>query len=279
MTTSELKCLYEYPFEVGEGPHWSADEKTLYWVDMLGFSINAFHQERKSYYSWPMPCAIAAVFCTDNLHFLRVVLSDGIALFNKKTGALKYEFKPILKDGEIFNDAKQDAQGRIWAVSKCAQHRHAVGGLYVIDGNDCRELDDQFIIGNGLGFSSDHRYFYTADSLAKTIYRYELNFDAGTVSSRQRFIDLTGAVGVPDGLCVDANDNIWSASWGGGVVRCFDTNAKQIETIRLPVSQVTCCCLGGADMKTLFITTAAYTFSDEDRRKEPLAGSVFYCDV
>jgi sugar lactone lactonase YvrE len=43
----------------------------------------------------------------------------------------------------------------------------------------------------------------------------------------------------------------------------------------MPVSNPTCLCFGGPDLRTLFITSAAKFLSPEQRAQEPLAGSLF----
>ena len=49
--------------------------------------------------------------------------------------------------------------------------------------------------------------------------------------------------------------------------------------VRLPVSQVTCPCLGGPDLRTMFITSAHQGLSEAQRKREPLAGSCFVVEV
>jgi sugar lactone lactonase YvrE len=45
--------------------------------------------------------------------------------------------------------------------------------------------------------------------------------------------------------------------------------------VQLPVSCPTCVCLGGPDLDTLFVTTASFSLSAEQRLQEPLAGGLF----
>jgi hypothetical protein len=47
--------------------------------------------------------------------------------------------------------------------------------------------------------------------------------------------------------------------------------------VRLPVSQVTSAAFGGADVGTLYITTALENFTADDLRKQPHAGDIFAC--
>ena len=85
------------------------------------------------------------------------------------------------------------------------------------------------------------------------------------------------AAGVPDGMTVDAEGNLWVACFGGGAVRCYSAAGKQIGAIALPVSQVTSCAFGGLDLSELYVTTARYHLSPEQLVEEPLAGATFVC--
>lgn len=51
---------------------------------------------------------------------------------------------------------------------------------------------------------------------------------------------------------------LWVALWGAGRVQRYDpqTGRALKERIDVPESNASCCCLGGADGKTLYITTA-----------------------
>jgi len=82
--------------------------------------------------------------------------------------------------------------------------------------------------------------------------------------------------GLPDGMAIDARDNLWVALWGAGsVVRIDPVEGKITGRVRLPVSQITSCAFGGPDLRDLYITTAAYQLTPEQLEKEPLAGSLF----
>jgi sugar lactone lactonase YvrE len=50
-----------------------------------------------------------------------------------------------------------------------------------------------------------------------------------------------------------------------------------IQAIEFPASQVTSCAFGGRDLSDLYVTSAAYRFTREQRAKEPLAGATFVC--
>jgi sugar lactone lactonase YvrE len=46
------------------------------------------------------------------------------------------------------------------------------------------------------------------------------------------------------------------------------------RTVALPVTNPTCCCFGGEDLGTLYVTTATQRLPPEELAKQPLAGSL-----
>jgi sugar lactone lactonase YvrE len=62
------------------------------------------------------------------------------------------------------------------------------------------------------------------------------------------------------------------ALWGGGAVQRFSPEGHLDARLELPASQITSCCFGGADLATLYVTSAA-----RGAEHEPLAGSLFAC--
>jgi gluconolactonase len=107
---------------------------------------------------------------------------------------------------------------------------------------------------NGLAFSPDEKFLYVADSGKKIWMRYRVQPD-GSVTDGALFLDPSPdpAKGVPDGLRVDQNGNIYSSGPGG--VWIISPEGKHIGTIKVPevVSNVG---WGEKDGKTLYITAS-----------------------
>jgi gluconolactonase len=112
---------------------------------------------------------------------------------------------------------------------------------------------------NGLAFSPDEKFLYVADSGKKIWMRYRVQPD-GSVTDGIVFLDPSSdpAKGVPDGLRLDKNGNIYGAGPGG--VWIISPEGKHIGTIKVPevVSNVG---WGDKDGKTLYITASTSVYS------------------
>src|ERR1700736_5142640 len=111
---------------------------------------------------------------------------------------------------------------------------------------------------NGVAFSPDEKFLYIADSGKKIWMRYRVQPD-GSVTDGTVFLDPTSdpAKGVPDGLRLDKNGNIYGAGPGG--VWIISPEGKHIGTIKVPevVSNVA---WGDKDGKTLYITASTSVY-------------------
>jgi len=105
---------------------------------------------------------------------------------------------------------------------------------------------------NGLAFSPSGNVLYVANSEPKKFWmRYDVAAD-GTVSNGTVFADVTNekADGVPDGMKVDAEGNIYAAGPGG--IWVFSPAGKHLGTIQTPETPANC--NWGDDGSTLYIT-------------------------
>jgi sugar lactone lactonase YvrE len=117
--------------------------------------------------------------------------------------------------------------------------------------------------------------FYYADTLSGGVDTFSTDPDTGALSRRRRFV--TVPAGSPDGLTLDADGCLWLAVWGAGELHRYTPDGQLDTVVRLPVSQVTSVAFGGADLSTLYITTARENFTPDDLQAQPQAGDIFAC--
>jgi sugar lactone lactonase YvrE len=67
--------------------------------------------------------------------------------------------------------------------------------------------------------------------------------------------------------------------FGGWGVRCYSPRGELLRSIALPVAQCTKAAFGGADLKSLYITTATVGLSGSELARQPLAGGLFRARV
>jgi sugar lactone lactonase YvrE len=129
-------------------------------------------------------------------------------------------------------------------------------------------------VSNGLCWSDDGAVLYWIDTLLGRVERLGYDVQTGTVTSRAPAFDLTRFAGARDGMAIDAQGCLWVAFWRGGAVRRFDPDGRLLDEVRVPVLRTTSCCLGGHDLRDLYVTTARQSVRDAPRDVEPWAGAV-----
>jgi sugar lactone lactonase YvrE len=118
---------------------------------------------------------------------------------------------------------------------------------------------------------------YFIDSATQAVDVFDYDVTTGSCSDRRRLVTIEPDDGIPDGMTVDADGNLWVACFAGGAVRCYAPSGKQVDEIGFPVRQVTSCAFGGSDWSDLYVTSARYRLSPAQLAAEPLAGATFVC--
>jgi sugar lactone lactonase YvrE len=80
---------------------------------------------------------------------------------------------------------------------------------------------------------------------------------------------------MPDGLIVDAEGFIWNGHWNGWKLTRYDPDGRIERQIRFPVQHVISFAFGGRELDQLFVTTASWGFTDEEKKQQPWAGDLF----
>ena len=121
-----------------------------------------------------------------------------------------------------------------------------------------------YVLPNGLAFSPDEKTLYVNDSQGLLVNEdmfksvgYIDAFDVrsnGMLANRRRFCDLRGEQsGIPDGIKVDTEGNVYCTGPGG--IWVMDPAGTHLGTILTEVEHTTNIAWGGSDWKTMFITT------------------------
>lgn len=243
---------------LGEGPLWTDKNSTLYWVDIDGESIHSLDSDTGETKSWSFEEPVCSVHET-NGNFLLVGLAKRIVLIDF-SGRITEEICPV--ETEIpenrCNDGKVDPAGRLWFGTMHCTGKPGQGSLYRLDGNRRpAKMLDNLSISNGLGWSRDGRTMFFIDSPTREIAAFDFDPKDSSISNRQVAVRIPESMGIPDGMSIDAEGNLWVAHWGDGAVRCWQpSEGKHLATVEIQDTFGTSCAFGGTKRNTLFITSA-----------------------
>ena len=280
-------CVAPAGDRCGEGAVWHAAHSAVYWTDINRFLIHRLTLDDKCVRTWFFDEPVTALTLTDRDDVLAVVLGSSVILWEP---ASDVRHKPIYRlagwPSVRLNDARADPRGSLWAgsmrnnVNPDGSSREAGGRdgiLHRIDSGAGVTIHKRDIgISNTLAWSPDRRHFYFGDSPANTIWSYDYDCDTGTIQNEAVFFAGFDR-GLPDGSTVDAEGYLWNCRYDGGCIVRISPEGKIDRVIEMPVRKVTTCTFGGADLKTLFVTTASVDAAPGER----LAGGLFaiQCEV
>ena len=241
---------------LGEGPRWDARRQHLVWVDINGRALHVFDPARGHDRAITLdnrPGAAAPM--TDGR--ILVALADRLVALDLDNESL--ETLVVLPHGPEMrmNDGVCDPAGRFWVGSMELDEAPDRAALYRFAGGVLDVVLEPVSLSNGLGWSPDARLMYYVDSPTYAIDVFDFELATGTPTGRRRFAGIERGAGVPDGLAVDDEGGVWVALWGGFAVRRYTPDGQLDRVIEVPAEHVTACAFGGADRRSLFITTAA----------------------
>lgn len=276
--TDNAELFVDCRCELGEGPFWNGFVQRLFWFDILNQTLYSARADGHMVDRFTFESRPSAGVALD-ADTLAVVTSTGVVRFslseNKATPLMAIEAENA---GTRSNDSRVHPAGGYW-IGTMGLHGNndpGAGSLYMLRDGTLETLLHRITIPNSICFSPDGSRGYFADTGSRTIRTVALDPTTGRpVGPWTDFASTAGHRGLPDGSVVDAEGYLWNARWGGSCVVRHAPDGSVDRIVELPVSRVTCPAFGGADLKTLYITTAREHMTPEELEREPLAGSVF----
>ena len=233
---------------LGESPIWNYFDSSLYWVDIDGYKVKKYNDEKGivSYNMEKKPTCLALI----DRNTMMIALQDGIGIYDYRNNSYNYLAKIDNKSVRL-NDGKCDKNGILYIGSMCLyEPKEPIGTIYNFKNGTLNELIPNIGISNGISFDKNNTMYY-ADSLKKTIYKFDAN---NTVI--QSYNNCC-----PDGSTIDINNKYYSCLWEGYGIDIFNNDVKE-NHLSLPCKFTTCCCFGGENMNKLFVTSAYNNTND-----------------
>jgi sugar lactone lactonase YvrE len=234
-------------YGLGEGPVWDEPRQRLLWVDINAGTVHSGQWDGSRVTprnSWYVDRTVGAVAVGPGGELLVAGHHD---LWAVPVGGSPVRVTAVLPDGVAsrLNDGGCDPDGRFLVGSLALDGR--TGGEILArvepDGT-VTVLDRDLTLSNGLAWTTDG-LLYSIDTTPGTV--WVRGYPDGP--RRQAF----QVEGNPDGMCLDAEGNLWIAIYGGGQVRRYTPSGELIGVVEVPAPNVTCPAFIGED---LLISTA-----------------------
>jgi sugar lactone lactonase YvrE len=257
----------------GEQPRWH--ERRLWFSDWGTQEVIALDLEGRSEVVVKGPSFPLCVDWLADGRLLLVSAKDGRLLRMEPDGSLvTHADMSGLSDRPPGNEMVVDGRGNIYVngggFDLMAGEEFAPGMIALVtpDGS-IRQVADALAFPNGMHIAADDSTLIVAESYARKLTAFEIEDDGG-LSNRRVWAELGD--GVPDGICMDAENAVWYADVpnrrcvrvreGGEVLQTFDLDRGCFA-----------CALGGRDGSTLFMVATEWS-GPENMFKGPRTGQV-----
>jgi sugar lactone lactonase YvrE len=277
-TYPETELVLDARAELGESVLWRGESRTLHWVDIIKCEVHTLHLATMEHTFFSTAQAVGAVVPVAGGGFA-AAMATGFYLLDEQGATRRIAEPEGLVPKLRMNDGKCDRRGRFWAGTQIMRGEMKGKGYFWcldVDGS-LRTTLTGVTTSNGLAWNADDTVLYFIDTPTFTVRAFPFDPERGTLGKGKVCVEIPREYGYPDGMTIDREGMLWIAHWEGGAVRRYDPHTGAcLGVLPVPASKVTCCCFGGENLDTLYITTAR---TDTDAKTEPFAGGVFKADV
>jgi len=265
--------------ELGECAIWCDRTQSVFWTDIQASVLWNHRPADGVTRSWNMPERLSVFALTQQQGRLLIGLASRLAFFDLDSALITpiCDIEADLPTTRL-NDGRCDRQGRfVFGTLNEDKGRAPIGSFYRLNADLSLERLPLpgVAISNSVCFSPDGSRMYYCDTMEGKIMCCDYDVATGGIGSQRLFVDLTGEPGGPDGCAVDSHGYLWNAQWGGARVVRYAPDGQVDRMVTLPVSQPSCPTFGGADLATLYVTTAHEGMDAVRREREPLSGGLF----
>ena len=240
----------------GESPRWR--EGRLWFSNWGKQEVVAVNPEGKSEVMVRVPSTMP--FSIDWLPDGRLLIVSGperLLLRRQPDGSLvtHADLRQLAEQScnEIVVDGRGNAYVNGGGFDRPGQKASGIIALVRPDGS-VRQVADGIAFPNGMAVTPDNSTLIIAESFARKLTAFDIAAD-GSLSNRRVWADLGD--GVPDGICIDAENAVWYADTPNKRCVRVREGGEALQTINVDRGCFACM-LGGPHKRTLFIMAAEW---------------------
>lgn len=259
---------------LAESPVWDAAAQELLWCDITAGLLHRTSADGAQDHEIPLPPPLGSFQLRRGGGLVaalrdRIVLTDDDGRGLRTLATIEHRH-----EGIRFNEGKCDPFGAFVVGGMDTTVKDPDAGLYRItpDG-EVTLLGGGFGTANGIEWNDDGSEIYVTDTAVQTIFRAP--YADGAMGELVPF--ATGRR--HDGLARDERGEFWGAVYGAGRVVHLSADGDTVDTIELPVPNVTGVTFGGPGLRTLFVASARENLSESQLEEAPLSGGIFALDL
>ncbi|XKL61908.1 hypothetical protein PGB90_001741 [Kerria lacca] len=256
------------PLVLGEGPHWDERTKSLYFVDIDESTIHKYTPETDVHtYAKVGDKEVSIIIPVEN-EVNKYLITYGCSLATVMWDGVS----ETVSDLCIVQTLDRYPQIRI------NDGKTSPSGVLFAEDNNAKTLLDGISISNGLAWSLDEKEFYYIDSLTSEVAAFDYDKKNITISNRRTIFDLkkNNIEGLPDGMTIDTDGNLWIACYlGGQVLKVDPKTGTLLNSIKFNAPCITSVAFGGTNMEDLYVTSAHNILSEEEFKAKPDSGCLF----
>ena len=261
---------------LAESPVWDPRTRQLAWIDAAESSaLNTLEWSTLVHRRVALSARCTAIGLTDTPGEYVGAFGDGAGIVDGSGEVLSLVPLGPSSTGTVTNDGACDPSGTFGLGTTTDARVPGAGSLYRFDGESVHHVSDGYTLSNGIAWTPDGAGFYHVDTLDRVV-RWSLWDDRLRELRQTDFLTFAESDGLPDGIALDAEGGLWIAFWGAGEVRCYAETGRLVQTVSVPVPNVTAVAFGGPALETLFISTARST---PDPKEPDGSGDLYACDV
>lgn len=283
--SERVECVLRAADGVGESPVWSAEDRALLWVDITGRRVHRLEVEtgRHDAFAMPdMPTSVglragggAILGLTKTVHLWDLDRLAPFAEVEPDRPSTRLNEGRVAPDGSFWVGTMEnnlDPDGTERALGEPAGRLHRIDPTGAVT----PLTPDLFGITNTMIWRDGR--FLTADTTANRLYAYDVA-PSGRALGGRRPLGEPVERGLPDGSCLDAEGFVWNARFGGGCLVRLAPDGSIDRVLELPCTNPTACVFGGAELGTLYVTSARFALPPGRVAEAPEEGGLFACEV
>jgi len=280
----DFKLLIDAKVGIAETPIWDSRIGQLYWTDVGTGDIYRYDPEEGTQEVWKTGKMIGSAIPTDDPDKMFCALDGGLFLFDLETEKLKFLCDPDERPDYRYNDSRIDAKGRIFTSSVSTVYGSddytpdMKGNFYMVDKDGTvTELVSGVNQYNGIVWNKDNTKMIVVDTYNYKLLVFPYDIERGPTGPCEKEVDVE-AFGMPDGVSIDEEDNLYVCHWAGKV-SVWDKDLNNTGIVDFPVEYAACGGFGGADMRDFYVASASWGYTEEELDKNPGAGGIFIARV